>query len=336
MGSVLSAPGIGFSNVYTTQKRANLLFGQTGESSKKAGEIAESASDLDDLLDAALDAFVRTEPKPALSQEQAEHSFKEAVKRTLLLLNGRLMEPPKERVDDIKPLKLPVAKQLSDWMATTLTDMGATVAVVARQGGKQHKRYDKTGMLHAGIAMFHPLEKNWKIYNLIDQPHGRWPQCEVQWIDPLNFFCKQGGYGKDALLLTLDQNTQERMRDALLDGSYKDLGFTTRYNLVSAPDSATSLNCNKWVLLNILAAQKENYQPDTLLAEIKKNYRPGEIHVNPFIRLFAAQQPKVLANEVPWWGPIHTVTVESLYHSGLFEKKVFCDPASAEKQNANG
>ena len=224
----------------------------------------------------------------------------------------------------MNPRKVDVAQQLTDWMQKTLAQESAIVAVVARQGGLQHKKYDKTGMLHTGLVMWHPDENRWKIYNLIDSPAGRGTRCEVQWTEPPDFFVQQGGYQKEALLLFPERAIQARLREGLLNGEYRRLGFTTDYNIISPPHAETSLNCNKWILLNVLAAQMQTYEPKILLAEIQREYQPGQIDVSPLVRLFAKYQTKIKAKEVPWLAPIQTVTVQSLCESGLFEKALFC------------
>src|SRR5690606_37827625 len=112
-----------------------------------------------------------------------------------------------------------------------------------------------TGMYHSGIALFHPRDKQWKVYNVTDEKVGGQWRCEVQWTEPESFFYQQGGYQPKSLMLIPDKATRERMAQALLNGDYKKLLFTNDYHLVSDPGSEQSLNCNKWVLMNVLAAQ---------------------------------------------------------------------------------
>ena len=250
-------------------------------------------------------------------------SFQERLQQVLSYLQERAVEPPKESGFVYKVKKQEAAQYLAAWMQETLNREKAKVVVVARQGHLEQRKYDPTGMVHSGIALYHPREKRWKIYNLIDKPEGNRAVCEVTWVEPEDFFFQQGGTEKNALLLLPDRATQVRMQKALLNGDYRKFYFTRDYNLVSPPGGKTSLNCNKWVLLNVMAAKKNNYDLESLLRDIQESFRPGEIGVNPIARLFAAQQPRVIASEVPWWAPIHTVTVNSLLHSGLFETVKF-------------
>ena|GEM_PF-1700688 len=266
-----------------------------------------------------------------VDQTQAKVTFQERLQQVLSYLQERSVEPPKEDGFVYKAKKLETAKHLAQWMQTTLNRDGAQVAVVARQGHLQQRKYDPTGMVHSGIALFHPREKRWKIYNLIDRPQGKHAVCEITWVEPEDFFIQQGGTEKNALLMIPDPLTQARMQTALLNGTYRKFYFARDYNLVSPPSGRTSLNCNKWVLLNVLAAQKNNYHLESLLKDIQAHFRPGEIDVHPIARLFAAQQPRVRAHEVPWWAPIHTVTVNSLLHSGLFETVKFHSPDETAK-----
>lgn len=285
----------------------------------------------EDWLETLPDEFtpVRSRNDSSASLATVVHSpkptFQDIIQQTLERLHESFAAPPQESVKKIRPRKVEVAGKLADWMRDTLAQEGVQVAVVARQGGLQHKKHDKTGMFHTGIALFHPRDKKWKIYNLVDeQLAGSW-QGEVQWTEPEDFFYQQGGYHKKSLLLIPDQATQLRMRKALLKGDYKKLFFTSDYNLVSEPAGKTSLNCNKWVLLNVLAAKRENYNPMKLLDEIGERYRPDRIDVHPLIRPIAKYQPHIKPSEIPLWGPIHTVTVNSLVESGLFERTLACD-----------
>jgi hypothetical protein len=219
--------------------------------------------------------------------------------------------------------KLAVAQELSTWMLDTLREKDATVAVIARNGPAQVQQHDATGMAHSGIAVYDPQEKTWHIHNLINHVQGAEPQAGVWKTTPLDFFYEQSGYKKDALILIPPKDIQKKMADAVETGQYKPLFFTRDYNLVSAPHTPRSLNCNKWSLMNVMAAHLQNYHPPDVLAAIRERFKPAVVNVHPVLRPFAKQQPIIIGDEVPVWAPIHTVSVESLYHSGLFEDKQF-------------
>jgi hypothetical protein len=152
------------------------------------------------------------------------------------------------------------------------------------------------------------------------------PRAQVWRSEPLEFFYEQPVAKKDALVMIPPADVQARLRDGILSGRYKKLYFTPNYNLVSQPHTSTSLNCNKWVLMNVMAAKQEDYTHTTILKVIEQCFKPGRIMMSPFLRPFAKIHPTILGSEVPVYGPINTVTVDSLYHSGLFPDKEFCAP----------
>jgi hypothetical protein len=236
---------------------------------------------------------------------------------------------PIQQVDTaIDQRKLSLAKALTDWMQTTLLKEKTLVAVVARKGGEDVKKHDKTGMAHSGLAVYDPRAQTWLIYNLVqdtktaqDQPG---PATESIWrTAPLDFYYGQTGYDEDALILIPDLATQQRVYEAMVSGDYKKLTFTSAYNLLSPYDSLKSFNCNKWLLFNLAAARIDNYDPPAVAQAIHAGFVPGKIYFSPLENFFVRHKPNVLLNELPPHPPIETVTVESLYRSNLFPKKVF-------------
>jgi hypothetical protein len=305
------------------------------QKNQREAALEDSVSGLDSILDefsrkTSIQDASRVDSGIGLPERPATKlAFQDVIQNILDRLHDGYYAPPQEIIRKDRPRKVEVAQKLTGWMTQTLAEQDVRLAVVTRQGGLQHKKHDKTGMFHSGIALFHPREKKWKIYNLVDeQQAGRW-RCEVQWTEPEDFFYQQGGYQAKSLLLIPDKKTQERMTQALLRGDYKKLLFTDDYHLVSSPESTQSLNCNKWVLLNVLAAQKQQYNPRALLADIQADYKPDLIDVHPVVRPFARYQPHIKGDEIPLWGPIYTVTVNSLVESGLFERTLSC----AEEDN---
>lgn len=229
-------------------------------------------------------------------------------------------QAPKPAVDE---QKLQTAKELTDWLNHTLQEKHALVAVVGRQGSNQTKKQDKTGMGHAGLAVYDPRAQSWIIYNLLNEAQGSDPKSSLWRTAPLDFFYGQKSDEKDALILIPDETTQQRMYEAILDGRYKKLFFTGNYNLLSAPASTASLNCNKWLLLNIVAARIDNYEPTSVLDMIRQGFEPGQIHLSPLERMMLKSKPTIRVGELPAFGPIETVTVESLYRSDMFTDKLF-------------
>lgn len=156
------------------------------------------------------------------------------------------------------------------------------------------------------------------------------PPAKIWCSDPVDFFY-DGGEKRDALLLIPSREIQERLRKAIHNGQYQKLHFTPKYNLVSEPHSNASLNCNKWVLMNLIAAQHNNYHHQSILDIIKSDFRPGHISMNPLIRFLVVRMHRVLStalpsDEIPLYGPIHTIQIKNLYHQGNFEDKIFFIP----------
>jgi hypothetical protein len=230
---------------------------------------------------------------------------------------------PLEHRTPIDAQKLQIAKELTDWLNRTLQEKKAFVAIVGRQGSSQSKKQDKTGMGHAGLAVYDPRAQSWIIYNLLNDLSDKTPKGGLWRTAPLDFFYGQKDYEKDALILIPDEITQQRMYEAILNGKYKKLFFTDRYNLLSAADSTSSLNCNKWLLLNVVAARIDDYDPVRVLSAIHKGFEPGTIRMNFLERQVVKGKANVQADEIPAFGPIQTVTVESLYRSDMFPQQLF-------------
>jgi hypothetical protein len=228
--------------------------------------------------------------------------------------------------------KLQMAQELSEWMDKTMRDSNASVAVVARGGSWQTKTQDKTLMEHSGLLMYDKKLKNWVIYDLLNN-NCKYPQrVELFRNHPVDFFYAQPNYDWDALLMIPDRDTRRKLRHGLVNGDYKKLNFTQDYNLVTTYNTQKSLNCNKWVLMNLVAAKKGNYNPSEVIEKIDQEFKPAVIDINPFLRVIAMQHPTVLQKEVPCVDPIKTVTVESLYRSNLFEKKEFYSGKSIDQE----
>jgi len=150
--------------------------------------------------------------------------------------------------------------------------------------------------------------------------------AQVWRSEPLEFFYEQPIHKRDALIMVPSEDVQKRLRDGILSGRYKKLYFTPKYNLVSEPHTANSLNCNKWVLMNLMAAQRDDYCHTKILKAIQDGFKPGRIMMNPLLRPIAKIHPTIRGEEVPVYGPINTVTVESLYRTDLFPHKEFFVP----------
>lgn len=233
---------------------------------------------------------------------------------------GAPLLPKPERTDY---RKLENAELLSDWAIDQLKAGKESVGVIARSGNWLVKWQDKTRMQHSGILFFDKQEKKWQVCDLADDLSQNPPRCEVAFSDPVDFFYEQSNYDRDALLMVPEKNVRARMQKAFKNGEYKQLQFTRTYNIVTPPESPMSLNCNKWVLMNLVAAKNNDYEPKSVLERIKEHFTPSRIKVWTLIRPILKQHRSVLKSEAPLIGPINTVTVDSLYNTDLFEKKMF-------------
>jgi len=245
-------------------------------------------------------------------------------------------EPPMEPPNRKKPEKMAIAQDLSDWLIKTLEQKKIKAAVVSCLGNKEVHQHDKTGMFHSGIAVFNEKDKQWQIYNLIHdtQDDESEPVAHLYRSDPIDFFYGQRDpVRRDALLLVPDPDVQEKLKKSMEEGHYKKMYFTQDYNLITAPNTARSLNCNKWVLMTLMAAQSGNHDPEAILNRITDEFTPGVIKVNPLIRPFAKQRPTILKDEVPMWDNIYTVTVESLHNHPLFKEKIFRSGKTMEERH---
>lgn len=228
---------------------------------------------------------------------------------------------PKDDMTDFR--KLENADILSEWAIEKLKQGRESVGIIARSGNWLIKWQDKTQMQHSGILFFDKQRKKWQVCDLADDLRQSPPKCSVAMSDPIDFFYNQSNYDRDALLMVPDKAIRARMQKAFKKGEYKDLQFTDTYNIVTPPESPHSLNCNKWVLMNLVAAQNNDYNPQSVLNRIKEKFEPSRVKVWSLIRPILKQHRSVLKSEAPLVGPINTVTVDSLYNTDLFGKKFF-------------
>jgi hypothetical protein len=229
--------------------------------------------------------------------------------------------PPQTRVVDER--KLEMAKHLTDWMQRQLLASRALVAVVSRKGGKDLKSRDRTGMAHSGLAVYDPRAQTWLLYQVLNVPRNGDAVAELWRSAPVDFFYGQSGYDENALLLIPDDETQKRIYRSILSGDAWKLAFTPKYNLLSKYDSADSLNCNKWILMNVAAARSQDYDPYHVLNVIHTGFEPAKLHFNFIEKSVVKHKTNVRRSELPSYGAVLTVTPESLYRSGLFKERIF-------------
>jgi hypothetical protein len=233
------------------------------------------------------------------------------------------MDPPMLKVAKTNPFKKEMAERLSGWMLDEMNKAGAEVAIVARSGSHLSKTQDKTWMEHSGILIKNSKTNQWEVLNLLYYFCDKSPKCDIWRNKPVDFFYSQRYYHNDALLLLPEKKLQKKLIKGIENGNYKKLQFTNNYNLITGFDSKQSLNCNKWVLMNLIAAEIGDYEPDAVLKKIGETFEPGQVRVFPVLRPIARQHPTILQEEAPLVGPINTVTAESLYRSNRFKQTMF-------------
>ncbi len=236
--------------------------------------------------------------------------------------NQQLPNEAAEQVSQLDTRKLENSKKLTSWVQDTLGKDKTLIAIVARKGGPDVLKHDRTGMAHSGIAVYDPRIQTWIVYNLVNSVKGASPKSVLYRTALVDFFYGQTGYETEALLLIPDKPTQDRMYKAFLEGKHRELFFTDNYNLLSPYNNASSLNCNKWILMNIVAARIDNYNPDAILDAIEDGFEPGYIRLSAVELMFAKKKTNVRGSELRSKN-IPTVTVKSLYDSDLFAQKFF-------------
>jgi hypothetical protein len=236
--------------------------------------------------------------------------------------NQQLPDETAEQVSQLDTQKLDNSKKLTSWVQDTLGKDKTLIAVITRKGGPDVLKHDRTGMAHSGIAVYDPRIQTWIVYNLVNSVKGASPKSVLYRTALIDFFYGQTGYETEALLLIPDKPTQDRMYKAFLEGKHRELFFTDNYNLLSPYNNATSLNCNKWILMNIVAARIDNYNPDAILDAIEDGFEPGYINLSAIEFMFAKKKNNVRGYELRSKN-IPTVTVESFYDSDLFHQKLF-------------
>jgi hypothetical protein len=217
--------------------------------------------------------------------------------------------------------KLEVAKHLTDRLQDTLKEHHILVAVVSRRGGKDIQKHDITGMAHSGLAVYDPRAQTWLLYNLVNDSTSGQAVASLWRTAPLDFFYGQTGFEEHALVLVPETEIQQRIYQSVLTGKFKKLLFTRNYDLLSRYDSPNSLNCNKWILMNIAAARIDDYDPTHVLQTIHNGFEPSKLRFNALERMALKQKKNVRQHELPPAGPVETVTPQSFYESTLFEQK---------------
>lgn len=241
-------------------------------------------------------------------------------------LYGKGTLPPyhrrEEKGDKNPQLKMEIANRLSQWVRKTMIAEHVTVGIIGRQGNETTKKFDSTGLAHAGFVVHMP-DDTWTTFNLFSDPATK-RRTQAIWQASLeDFYYGQTGYVENTLLLIPEPELQAKVLNGFTSGKYKKLAFTDQYNLIANPYTSMTLNCTKWLLLNLYAAKTDNYNPLQLLDLMRLEFKEQIITPDLLTRLGLRFMSNVRLDEKEKDGKIHTVTVQSLYESNLFKQKRF-------------
>lgn len=91
-----------------------------------------------------------------------------------------------------------------------------------------------------------------------------------------------------------------------------------RYNLVAPMESPVSLNCTKWLALQMLTARSGETTLAPLVSQLQTALHAPRIKAGPLLTWYLTRKPDVTWGELTPPGVIHTVSSESLKDSGWF------------------
>lgn len=230
--------------------------------------------------------------------------------------------PPYRSEDKTDARKVAVSEKLSLWVRKTLKEKNADVAVLARRGSKFTRHFDSSGFAHTSFAVRVPEQNDWVTFNLFSDPATKRRQDYIRLATLEDFYYGQTGYEEDTLILLPSPPLQGKILQGFLSGKYQQLFFTDRYNLLSNPYTSQSLNCTKWLVMNIYAAKIGAYDHQEVLLAMKKDFREQEIRPPLVYRLAVRFMSNIRTDEFPDDGIIRTISVASLLGSDLFEETI--------------
>lgn len=218
--------------------------------------------------------------------------------------------------------KWALAQGLSAWVVKTLEEQHASVGVIARQGPPLTVLVDKSGMTHSGLVFRHPETREWMVYSLYSDPATQ-AKTALLWRQSIeDFFYGQRTKKWEALLLLPSAALQTKLLAQLYQQPFETLlPSDHHYNLVAPVDSPTSFNCTKWILLHVYAAREGTSDLSYLLPLAAHEPTIATVKPNYVTRIFLKRKPDVLWDELNPPNQVHTVTVDGLSRSPLFEKR---------------
>ncbi|MGE0199454.1 MAG: DUF2145 domain-containing protein [Candidatus Melainabacteria bacterium] len=220
---------------------------------------------------------------------------------------------------------------MTDWAESVLKDANVRVAVIARRGHVLAKLVERSGMTHMAFVLKDPTTGAWTTVGLYSDP-ATGQKTALLWRQELaDFYAEQPNQLKESEILIPKPEVQEALwRHLTADDWPTLLPAGHRYNLVAPVESPVSLNCTKWLALQMLAARTGETTLASLVSELPAVLHPPRIKAGPLLTWYLRRKPDVTWSELTPPGVIHTVTAESLKDSGWMTRVVdYPHPASA-------
>ena len=239
-------------------------------------------------------------------------------------LEQKFVGLPMKPTVTVSAKKVRRAQILSGWVLKTLEAEQAKVAVITRKGSPLTVLFDKTGMTHSGFVFRHPVTGQWITYSLYSDPETGQKTSRLWQQDVESFYAEQSGRTTDALMLIPTPALQEKLLARLTAQPFESLlPKDEHYSLVAPVESPISFNCTKWILLQLFAAREGSHDSAALLRQMADEYQ--EPVTKPFflVGYVLRKKPDVNWQELTPPNHIHTVTVNSLYHSSFFVKTLY-------------
>ena len=216
------------------------------------------------------------------------------------------------------------ALELSQWVTKTLEAEHAQVAIISRKGSPLTVLFDKTGMTHSGYVFRSPKNGQWITYSLYSNPEAGYKKSRLWQQSLQNFYYGQRSHKSDALLMIPSAALQEKLYARLTAVPFDSiLPQDEHYSLVAPLESQLSFNCTKWTVLFLFATKENSNKPSQLIHKMTEEYQVPGNKASLLLRYVLKKKPDVNWQELSPPNYIHTVTVDSLYKSSLFEKKFY-------------
>ncbi|MBX2859697.1 MAG: DUF2145 domain-containing protein [Vampirovibrio sp.] len=245
---------------------------------------------------------------------------------------------PLRRVTKTDAVKIVRADDLTGWVKEVMMDHQAEAAVITRMGGAYTRKFDWTGMGHAGILIrSHDAKANkdtWWVMNLFSD-ENRWDLRSELWRTSIeDFFYAQRTAEKQAMVLIPPKSVQVKLVEGFVAHGFKQMLFTTRYNIISDPLTDKSLNCVKWIAMTLKAAQLDESDPAVVLTRLTEGMTANTFEITWLEKIgMRFMAPLARWDELIGVTTIRTVSVVNLYESDWFEERVvYGDPVANEAQ----